>query len=840
MNPRLTIVTAVAVVASSVSLFTVIMGAGWLYAGIGAVAVVAAAGLATRMAPVPAAVVAAVLTLVAVAPLLTTPGYLARIIAVALLAAVAASAGVRRLLPVLAGAVTYLAALLIYLNLAFAASRSAAWIVPTTRSLRYLGNQAMSGYQEHNYAPPVPGVRGLELIAAAGIGLTAILADLIAVRLRSPAVAGLPLLVLFSVPVATNVKHADVALTLSFCLGITGYLAMLAADGRQRLRLWGRLVTVWQDPADDEHGRGPDTRQLAASGRRVGLAAVAFAIFLPLILPSLHEHGIFGRSAGPGHGGDAQVPPPDPLVEMASQLQDRSVEPVLSYRTTATNPPEQYLQVYVLNYDAPAGKWTLVGRGQTTSVGTQMLQAPPGLSADTTYNTPQTTITIDKDNGYRDYLSYLPIPYAPETLKLPGTGWQETDKTLMVYGYHADAGMRYTVTSKVPEVIQSQLPTKYKLPASLEPYLTYPGPDRTKLLAIAKSVAGHAGTPFKQALALENWFTAPGRFTYSLRGNLPRTLYQFLTTDRIGFCQQFAFGMAVLARLLGIPSRIAVGYTAGTYSRHGVWKVTTADAHAWPELYFPTVGWIRFEPTPGGPTAQGTATRPNYPSSVPATAPPGIISPQPVTPDPGHSSNPASVFDKLHQPGAGGTGGSSRHAGSSSGFPAGLTVGLLLLLLIASPGLARVVVRRRRWLAATGDAGLARAAWLELTSMLTDFGLSGPPSESPRAISRRVADTAHLDEDARAALRRISAAEERARYATTPAAAETLPADVQTVRRAIASDASRGQRWRARLFPPSTLAPVLAGLRQAPDVFGWLDAASLRLRHSLPHPRRAT
>ena len=56
--------------------------------------------------------------------------------------------------------------------------------------------------------------------------------------------AGLPLLVLFSVPVATNVKNVGLGLTVAFCLGITGYLALLAADGRERLRMWGRLVTV--------------------------------------------------------------------------------------------------------------------------------------------------------------------------------------------------------------------------------------------------------------------------------------------------------------------------------------------------------------------------------------------------------------------------------------------------------------------------------------------------------------------------------------------------------------------------------------------------------------------
>jgi transglutaminase-like putative cysteine protease len=834
MNPRLTWIAALAVFLSSFSLLTVINGIGWLYAGLGAILVVAGAGLATRLGPIPAAAVATVLTLLAVGPLLEGPGWPRRVIGLAIVAVVAASAGVRRLLPAVADLVTYLAALLLYLNLVFARAHSFAWIVPTTGSMRFLANVASTGYAEHNYAPPVPSIAGIELIAAAGIGLVAIITDLLAVRLRSPAVAGLPLLVLFSVPVATNVKNATVGLTLAFCLGITGYLAMLATDGRQRLRLWGRLVTVWEEATGGDEGRGPDTRQLAASGRRVGLAAVVFAIFLPLILPGLREHGIFGHGAATGHGA-ASVAPPSPLVEMRSQLDSSSAEPVLTYRTTAQSPSQQYLQVYVLNnYDAESQEFTLPAHNRTTPVGSGEMQAVPGLAAATTYNTDSTTITMNKTGG-KGYLSYLPVPYAPQTMKLPGTGWLETDQTLMVYGYRPAAGLQYTVSSKTPEVIQSVLPTKYQLPARVQPYLSYPGPDQPQLLRIARQVTSSAHTPFAKALALENWFTSTGNFTYTLHGAATSTV-AFLTTDRQGFCQQYAFAMAVLARLLGIPSRVAVGYTAGTRAGHGVWKVTTADAHAWPELYFPTVGWTRFEPTPGGPAAQGTATRPNYPSSVPPIVPPGqqTVSP-PATSVKGH--NQGGVDNRLGPHVAGGAGGSSKHAGRGTSFPVGLVVGLVAAALLVAPALTRVAGRRRRWMTASSDLGSAHAAWRELNSTLADYGLDGATSESPRALARRVAEAGQLDEPARQALGRIAGAQERARYARTPAPGATLRADEQVVRRAVALHATTGQRWRARLLPASTLAPVLAALRQAPDVFGWLDAAGMRLRRSAPHSR---
>ena len=89
-------------------------------------------------------------------------------------------------------------------------------------------------------------------------------------------------------------------------------------------------------------------------------------------------------------------------------------------------------------------------------------------------------------------------------------------------------------------------------------------------------------------------------------------LTNFLESTRRGYCQQFSFAMAVLARLLGIPSRVAYGYTAGTVEASGAWLVSTHDAHAWPELYFQGLGWLRFEPTPQGAAGQGTATAPAY------------------------------------------------------------------------------------------------------------------------------------------------------------------------------------------------------------------------------------
>src|SRR5262249_47206049 len=122
-----------------------------------------------------------------------------------------------------------------------------------------------------------------------------------------------------------------------------------------------------------------------------------------------------------------------------------------------------------------------------------------------------------------------------------------------------------------------------------------------------------------------------------------------------------------------------------------------------------------------------------------------------------------------------------------------LGVAILLGLALIAPLTVRMVLRRRR-LAATGDAGLAHAAWLELRDNLADSGFAWRPSESPRAVASRIAATLRLDPVTREALGRIVTAEERARYAPSPLGSDTLRADTAAVRRALAQDSA----WQVR------------------------------------------
>src|SRR5439155_19264408 len=106
-------------------------------------------------------------------------------------------------------------------------------------------------------------------------------------------------------------------------------------------------------------------------------------------------------------------------------------------------------------------------------------------------------------------------------------------------------------------------------------------------------------TPFQKLMAIQRFLHT---FTYDQRVNGQTDLgsvLNFLTRTQRGFCQQFATAMAVLARALGYPARVAVGFTQGRYdARRQAWVVGTQNAHAWVEVFFPGFGWIAFEPTP--------------------------------------------------------------------------------------------------------------------------------------------------------------------------------------------------------------------------------------------------
>jgi hypothetical protein len=271
----------------------------------------------------------------------------------------------------------------------------------------------------------------------------------------------------------------------------------------------------------------------------------------------------------------------------------------------------------------------------------------------------------------------------------------------------------------------------------------------------------------------------------------------------------------------------------------------TTDAHAWPELYFSGAGWLTFEPTPpssnGAAAGQGTATPPPY--SQPQQSSGSTHVPHtgqaPSSPAPAASHVPSGAGSP-HKP-AGPQGGSGVATAVQPEDPAPFVAlaAALLAVLLLTPGLIRVIVRRWRWRTAHDDVARAHVAWRELRDDLADHRIAWQASESPRALARRLAESLGLTGAEREALERVARAEERASYAASPADSAPLKSDITLVRRAVTRTASLTARWSAWIAPPSVLAPAFASMRHALDLFGWVELATTRARAHSPFRRRA-
>jgi hypothetical protein len=405
------------------------------------------------------------------------------------------------------------------------------------------------------------------------------------------------------------------------------------------------------------------------------------------------------------------------------------------------------------------------------------------------------------------------------------------------------AGLKYTVTSLAESPPDQLLYAAPPPPADITAhYLSVPSSyDSLKDLALSVVRTAGAKNQFADAVALQDWL-ANGKFSYTLRAPTvldAAGLTNFLKVTKKGYCLQFSFAMAVLARLLGIPSRVAYGYTSGTPVSGDTWLVTTHDAHAWPELYFQGYGWLRFEPTPTGTGGQGTAYAPGYslgpvnPSTTGQPQP--ALSTGPGSVPTGSTGIPENLRNLFAEHGGGGGAPVTARGETVSPWEIfGLVVAGLIVVAAIAPWCARRVIRRRRWrrLASSRargataadrvqarDVAWAHAAWEELRDDLTDYGASALPSESPRAVAAKAGTGLSLADPARAALGRIVMAEERARYAPAPADGSGLRADSAVVRRAIDAAVPRGARWRARLLPASVLGPALGAIASAADLY---------------------
>ncbi|MEW9528007.1 DUF3488 and DUF4129 domain-containing transglutaminase family protein [Microbispora sp. NPDC049125] len=780
---KLPVAAALATAAVTITLYPLFEGGGWFWASMGAVLTTALAGVAaSRLGARPW-----------VAPVAMLP------------------------------------ALLVYLTAAFTSHEAWLRVIPTKGSLARLAELTASGFDDiQRYAAPVPANSGITLLTAAGVGLIALLVDVFAVRLRRAALAGLPLLALFTVPAAVM---TDPIGWPAFMIGALGYVGLLVADGRERLTRWGKAVVVRRSRSTTSAATTPDTERLALSGKRIGVMAIVLAVVVPALLPALAPDPVFGFGVGNGlGGGGGNIGVPDAIAKLGGQLRQQANSTVLTYTTSDDKP--RYLRIYSLDvFDGQ--KWTfssLRGRPEDR-VSEGPLPPAPGLGPGIAVGRAEARISVSED---LDQLRFLPLPYPATQVEADGD-WRADRASLMVFSTKDEAsGLDYRAVVGEPQPSIDQLNLAAPSPPDGR-YLALPQELDPEVAALAARVTAGAASPYQQAVKLQEWFTKSGKFTYTLRaaGSGADALSRFVLRDRKGYCEQFASAMAVMARMLGIPARVAVGYTGGT-KIGDVWTVRTHDTHSWPELYFEGVGWLRFEPTPAGAAGQGTAEVPRYTIPVaPTTGPSAGPSANPSGGADDTSSNARPVRPNPRQ--------LDRDLGAAPvvvdpGLPVTAKVGIGLaaaLLLALLPAVARLLVRLRRH----RPARVRNAAWAELCDTLTDFGMPRRPDESPRALGLRLRERHELDPETAASLARVVTAEERLRYAPSPAADGPRPADLRRLRRGLGATVSRWRRFGALVAPMSTLLRLRAAGAGALDVMDRLEGLRLwpgRARDAAP------
>ncbi|HEV7192230.1 MAG TPA: DUF3488 and transglutaminase-like domain-containing protein [Jatrophihabitantaceae bacterium] len=644
-----------------------------------------------------------------------------------------------------------------------------------------------------NGVAPVPSDHAITLVLAAVAGLLAAFIDFVAVVGRRPALAGVPLLVVFTV--AGAVRRHPVS-WVWFAATAVGFLLLLSIDARDEVRDWGRVIP--------RAGESRPTAALAVSGPRIAFLALLVAVVLPLAVPArtsnllanaFHNGG--SGSGGPGTIGAGGVAL-NPFAALKGELVQSKPTPLFSVTVQGSAVAPYYLRANVLANYTDAG-WSAAGHHGQNLATTDFQPSPQAPQLRTT-----TFLARISISGLSDNPPVFANPIAVGGVDTKATGWDAGDQLLI--------GSHVKKHQAIDENVQQPNPTVADLeaaPTAFPPEISGPYLRGTfgaagiplQVTALVDKLTKGKNTEYAKARAILDYFTVPANgFTYSLQtasGDSGSALVDFLDT-KIGFCQQFAAAMGIMLRLADVPSRVVLGYTHAPLDASGTFTVTTSNAHAWVEAYFPGIGWVPFDPTPITPSA-GAAT-----ADVPWAPHPGAgdTNPRDTNPAPSASS---SAGGKPQVPD--GAGGPTATASGSHGQAWGLLASVITLLVVASaastPAVARRIRRRRRLRAA--GSGNPDPIWAELSDTAIDLGYVWSPARTPRQVVGWLAGD--VGPIAARSLRDLAAAVEQTRYgppaSATDRARTALVSDLKDVESQLRARRSRSTRVRSWLLPAS-------------------------------------
>jgi transglutaminase-like putative cysteine protease len=494
-----------------------------------------------------------------------------------------------------------------------------------------------------------------------------------------------------------------------------------------------------------------------------------------------------------------------PLVDIQSRLLQQPNVNVFTVRTD--NPDGAYWRLTAL--DSFTGSiWK--SSYKTDDVDNELPRSNEH-AADTTLTTQ--TITIQALAAI-----WLPAAYEPISLDSDAEVDYDEDSATLIVDRDADTsdGLQYTVTSRVSDWTGEELQTASdEVPDDIaDRYLQLPDDFSDRIRNEAEGVVVGAEGPYAKAMALQAYLRGDP-FEYSTQvqhGHSNDVMEDFLFVTHKGYCEQFAGTYAAMARAIGLPSRVVVGFTKGTRDdsvppdEPALFRVNGEHAHAWVELWFDGFGWVTFDPTPGRapPNAQDWLNVPEQQDETggggetATTVPPNQG--QPGGPAPTRPSGPiqddravtADAPDAATTPRDDGGNPILEPLKRAAG-PAGL-VGLAYLLLVPLALALKTSLRRRRARAPVDRVGLA---WIETNERLALAGLHMPASLTiaERAARMRLAFPATAP-----SIELLSGSIERVTYGEVePTKEEAARATAASAE--IGAAAARRQPWYRRVLP---------------------------------------
>ncbi|WP_150306804.1 transglutaminase family protein [Planctomonas psychrotolerans] len=681
------------------------------------------------------------------------------------------------------------------MTLIFGQSTAFLGVVPTLETLRLFGRVVQQGAQQvYTQAPPADPVPELVFLVVGGMAVVAVLQDFLAFVLRVPALCGVVFLTLLAIPGGVVIGEFNV---IAFVLLAAVYVWLLRGDVRLR-------ELAESAPLPDAGGAvgGPGSGRVSAGlGLRaasLGAAAIVVSLVLPNVVPAFTETG-FTSAAGVG-GGALSSGRVNPMLSLGDDLRRPGNIDALSYTTDA----EESLYFKLTTLSRFTGRtWAPSRPDYDPANSIDAIGPAPGVTDPASGTEVTVDVQVQGSNT-----RWLPAPYPAASVSgLAGNWYWEPDGLTIATTNSSTRGQDYQIVSRLPAPSREQLAAA---PRALTPYLeeNLELPDLLPevISATAREVTAASGNDYERALALQD-FLRSNEFRYSEQapvddgydGNGMGVIARFLD-ERAGYCVHFSSAMAVMARTLGIPARIAVGYLPGTRTGtedgRTVYQVGTQDLHSWPELYFEGAGWLKFEPTPGrGSLAEYASPAPV--EETPDTPAPEASAAEPVAP------TPAPVAEA---PEAGGSAGVEVEDAAGKSLAVG--VGIAVLALLFLPALARAVRRAGRRRALLGGRGSAALAWREVQDTARDLGIPVRSTDTPRAFADQIGTLPGIGSDTRASLDALRSAFERESFAPSFGSdhGPALAGWVGDVTTDLTAGASPGARVRATLAPASLLA----------------------------------